>query len=175
MSQLADFLVSQVRIIERGNEAAKKEAREQIPTDRVKDAPAMARELRWRIRLAGGKTSEDEGPQSSWKAKTNGNKRKQPTSPSPLDDSDETFKNFRPKLWDKVVETSAELETRSEKRRRPESEDWAEGWSKFDKEEVGDDTAEVRMQQHSLVKVRRTATGLERHRIERVIEKWKWD
>ncbi|KAG6878743.1 hypothetical protein C0993_008042 [Termitomyces sp. T159_Od127] len=175
MSQLADFLVSQVRIIERGNEAAKKEAREQIPTDRVKDAAAMARELRWRVRLAGGNTSEDEGSQSSCKTKTNGNKRKQPSYLSPMDDTDETFKNFRPKLWDKVVETSTELETRSEKRRRPENEDWAEDWSKFDTEGVGEDKVEVRIQQHSIVKVRRTAIGLERHRIERVVEDWKWD
>ncbi|KAG6901498.1 hypothetical protein C0995_011093 [Termitomyces sp. Mi166 len=175
LSQLADFLVSEVRMLERGNEAAKKEAREQIPADRVKDAAAMARELRWRLRLAGGNTSEDEGSQNSGKTKANGSKRKRPTSLSPLDDSGEPFRNFRPKLWDKVVETSAEPETRSEKRRRPENENWAEGWGRFDGEEVGEDMGEVRIQRHSIVKVRRTATGLERHRIERVVEEWKWD
>ncbi|KAG6891137.1 hypothetical protein C0992_010125 [Termitomyces sp. T32_za158] len=172
MSQLADFLVSQVRIIEGGNETSKREAREQIPTDRVKDAAAMARELRWRVRLAGGNPSEDESSQSSWKTKTNGNKRKQPSF---LDDPDETFRNFRPKLWDKVFETSAEPETRCEKRRRPVNEDWAEGWSQFDREEIGEERVEVQIQQHSIVKVRRTTTGLERHRIERVVEKWNWD
>ena len=46
--------------MERGNDHAKREAREQVPNDRVKDAPALARELRWRVRLARGESSDDE-------------------------------------------------------------------------------------------------------------------
>ncbi|KAG6865888.1 hypothetical protein C0991_010969 [Blastosporella zonata] len=169
MSKLADFLVSEVRILESGNEAAKKEVKDQIPADRVKDAAATARELRWRLRLAAGNASEDE----SSKAKTNGSKRKRTTSMSPaLEESSEMFRNFRPKGWDKVVETSTEAETKAEKGRRPEGEDWTELWTTTDG--GGEDVGEVRVQRHSSIKVRRTATGIERHRIERVVEQWKW-
>ena len=58
---LADFLVAEARTIERGTEQAKRVAKEEVPGDRVKDAPALARELRWRVRAANGWGSEDEG------------------------------------------------------------------------------------------------------------------
>ena len=57
---LACFLVSEVRSIERGTEITKREAKEQVPSDRVKDPSAVARELRWRTRLALGFESDGE-------------------------------------------------------------------------------------------------------------------
>ena len=49
------------RAIERGGEEAKKkEAREEVPADKVRDAPALARELRWRLRMAMGVRSDGE-------------------------------------------------------------------------------------------------------------------
>ncbi|KAG6845029.1 hypothetical protein H0H87_001366 [Tephrocybe sp. NHM501043] len=172
LSKLADFLVSEVRILEGSNDAAKKEVKEQIPSDRIKDAAATARELRWRLKLACGNTSEDE---SSTKGKANG-KRKRTTSLSPaVEQSRETFRNFRPKCWDKVVETT-EPEMKSIKAVRPDDgDDWTEHWMK--KEVEGGDKGEeveVHMQRYSSVKVRRTGSGIERHRIERVVEEWKW-
>jgi F-box and leucine-rich repeat protein 10/11 len=53
-------LVSEARIIERGSEQAKKEARENVPGDRVKDPGLLARELRWRVRSAAGVDSDAE-------------------------------------------------------------------------------------------------------------------
>ena len=43
---LADFLVSEARTMERGSDSAKRQAKEDVPGDRIKDAPALARELR---------------------------------------------------------------------------------------------------------------------------------
>jgi len=42
------------RTIEKGTEAAKREAKEQVPFDKIKDPASMARELRWRVRAAAG-------------------------------------------------------------------------------------------------------------------------
>ncbi len=58
---LAEFLVGEARILESGSDQAKKETKEQVPVDRVKDAPAVARELRWRVKQALGYSSDDEG------------------------------------------------------------------------------------------------------------------
>jgi len=60
LDALAGFLVSEARTIERGSEVAKKEARENVPADRVKDASLLARELRWRVRSAAGVDSDVE-------------------------------------------------------------------------------------------------------------------
>jgi len=60
MLALTEFLVSEARILEHGGEQGKKEVKDQIPSERVKDAPAMVRELRWRLRSAAGYSSDDE-------------------------------------------------------------------------------------------------------------------
>lgn len=57
---LATFLVSEARIMERGSEVAKKEAKENVPADRIKDPSLLARELRWRVRSAAGADSDAE-------------------------------------------------------------------------------------------------------------------
>ena len=71
---LAEFLVAEARVMEKGTDHAKREAKEQVPGDRVKDAPAMARELRWRVRLAGGYESDDDARVRKGQKKAAGHK-----------------------------------------------------------------------------------------------------
>ncbi|KAF5387004.1 hypothetical protein D9615_001759 [Tricholomella constricta] len=174
MSALADFLVSEARVLEGVNEHGKKDVKEQIPSERVKDAPAVARELRWRLRFAGGYTSEDDSGHKS--RKSDAKKRKRTSSASPtLDETSGPFKNFRPKLWDSFVEKSTDLETKSERGRRPQDdESWVEHWTDANIADGAGEMAEVESRRYTCIKVRRTANGLERQRIERVVEEWKW-
>nr|AUT12061.1 JSTF1 [Flammulina velutipes] len=179
LTKLADFLVGQVRELEWGDEAAKKEVRDQIPHDRVKDAPAVARELRWRLRLATGNSSEDESetkivPNGSARGK--GNKRKRASTEESVVEPDEhgpvRFKNYRPRGWDKVEFVTVPVETREVKRRRPETEEEVKGWA--DKEIEGDDVGSVATTKQVVTKVRRTKDGIEKEHIERVLEVWKF-
>ena len=179
---LADFLVSEARILETGTEQAKKEVREQIPTDRIKDASAAARELRWRAKLALGYSSDDEGAAGTRKAKESasppiGIKRKR------VEDHDEIahFRNFKPKPWDAVVAVKKEAnQTRVSKAARPgDGDEWTSRWAtevqvKDEEEEEAEGEATVESCQEVIVKVRRTVKGLERQRIERTIEDWTW-
>jgi len=177
LEALAVFLVSEVRIMERGSENAKRDAREQVPTERVKDPAAMARELRWRARLAAGHASDDEGNGAQrMTAATNGHgvngsKRKR------LDSEERSvFRNFKPRAWENVKEDVTLNETRESKGVRPEEgEEWKEHWVKWrDDTDGGGEPADVNRRQHVVVKVRRTLTGVERQRIERVVEEWVW-
>ena len=176
---LAEFLVSEARILENGTEQAKKEVREQIPTERVKDAPAVARELRWRTRLALGYSSDDESSGGTRKGKKSvtppiGSKRKR------IEDHDEIahFRNFKPKPWDAVVAVKKEVnKTRVSKAARPgEDDEWTSRWiTEGDVEdEGGEEEATVESCREVVSKVRRTIRGLERQRIERTIEDWTW-
>ncbi|KAJ7184115.1 jumonji superfamily protein [Mycena filopes] len=169
---LADFLVSEARTLERGTDQAKKEAKEQIPTDRVKDAAAVARELRWRVRLAAGNMSDDEG--SSVKANGAGVKRKRIAD----DDERPRFKNFKPRRWDNVAEKANEGETRVVKANKPAEDDeaWKDLWMEWATGAAeGDATdAQVKSRTETIVRIRRTGEGLERQRVERVIESWEW-
>jgi F-box/leucine-rich repeat protein 10/11 len=178
MLSLAEFLVSEARILERGSEQAKKEAKDQIPSERIKDAPAMARELRWRLKAAAGYSSDDDGPPAIRKGKEgmNGNKRKRMDSGS-LELDSRHFRNFMPKSWDRVMEKTTENETVRMRVKVPGSgDDWKEQWSGWDKDGDEDgDEAEVKRQREIVVKVRRTLKGMERQRIERVVEEWLWD
>ena len=175
---LAEFLVSEARILERGSEQAKKEAKDQIPSERVKDAPAMARELRWRLKLASGYSSDEDRPQAIRRGREsmNGNKRKRVDSASSETPSGR-FKNFMPRSWDRVVETSSDNETVRMRLKAPgNGEDWKEQWSGWDKDGDEDgDEVEIKRQREVVVKLRRTLKGVERHRIERVVEEWVWD
>lgn len=157
MSALADFLVSEVRGLERGSEGVKKEVKDQIPSDRIKDAAAMARELRWRVRLATGYPSDNEGKAS------NRNKRKRSESGSPAaQEEGGAFRNFKPKTWDRVVEKRTEEEARAER------------WVESGEEEGEGVEASVCRRRELVVKVRKTATGVERQQIERVVEHWTY-
>ena len=172
---LADFLVAQARLLERGGETAKKEVQQDIPSDRVKDAPALARELRWRLRLAAGEDSDDE---RSSTPHLNGHsllKRKRIKSETP--DEHARFRNFRPKIWGKVTEEQNVVETRQAKAARPGDEDaWMDRWVSWadGMEEDGAEEAQVQSKKDVVSRVRKTATGLERQRIERIYEAWTW-
>ena len=78
---LADFLVSEARLIERGSDPLRKEAKEQVPGDKIKDPAALARELRWRVRLAAGLASDTESANKS-KASTPINGKEHHTTPA---------------------------------------------------------------------------------------------
>ncbi|KAJ3565100.1 hypothetical protein NP233_g7859 [Leucocoprinus birnbaumii] len=172
---LADFLVSEARILEHGPDAAKKEVKEQIPTDRVKDAPALAREFRWRLRLAAGAASDDEGPKKMEKTNghVNGVKRRRVE-----EDGVQRFRNFKPRLWDREATKEEELGTESVRAARPGVGDgWSEPWMDGDDKMMGspeDPEAQISRQRTVVVKVRKTLGGLERQRIERTVEQWEW-
>ena len=163
IQSLADFLVSESRAIERGSEAAKKESKENVPGEKVKDAPAIARELRWRVKHALGHTSDTEGDH---------------TNNDPCGGMTRTpagmFKNFVPKKWDRVVDEDAGEEITKVRALRPDSLDewvttWTDGW-----EVDGAGEAEVLKRRKVLFRVRKTESGIERQRIERTIEDWSW-
>jgi hypothetical protein len=170
--------------MERGTDQVKREARDQIPAERVKDAGAVARELRWRVRLAAGHYSDDESSASNAATATNGqalngvgNKRKRIDWENAVGGKPR-FRNFKPKVWDRIAEEVAESDTRVLKVRRPENGDhWEERWMDWRSElvdEDGDETVDVNRRHEILVKTRRTANGVERQRIERVVEEWVW-
>ncbi|KAF8197423.1 jumonji superfamily protein [Pholiota molesta] len=174
---LSDFLVSEARILETGTDQAKKEAKEQIPSDRVKDAPAMARELRWRAKQALGYSSDDEGPSKGSKSvaitTAAGSKRRR------MEDEDEVprFRNFKPKPWDAVLMTKEDEQTASIRMPNPENkdEDWTKAWVAGPEPATGADAVDgsVKSRREVLIKVRRTAGGkIERQRIERTVEEW---
>jgi F-box/leucine-rich repeat protein 10/11 len=162
--------------MERGTEAAKREAKENVPSDRVKDAPAMARELRWRIRLAAGTTSDDEDlGRPVQKNMVNGHKRKR--SPGGAT-AGVQFKNFQPNEWDVINELPRESGERVVSVHPPNPPGrWERKWTEWDEElEDGDagKQATVENTRDVIIKVRKTEGGVERQRIERVMEKWVW-
>jgi len=165
---LAEFLVSEARILEKGSEQAKKEAKESIPADRVKDGPAMARELRWRVRQAMGQDSEDEGGRRL--NVVAGSKRRRVEE----EEGSGKFRNFKPKMWDAVVAQKEEPRTEEVKVRRPTGEeDLRESWIAGEPEDEGE-TGQVVTTVDKVVKVRRTGRGIERHLISRQVEDWSW-
>ncbi|EDR11031.1 jumonji superfamily protein [Laccaria bicolor S238N-H82] len=171
---LADFLVSEARALEQGSEQVKKEVKDQIPVDRVKDGPAMARELRWRARLAAGSSSDDESSKDVTNIfPSNGAKRKRGQSEDFTTEA--PFKNFKPKVWDALSKTSEEGERRKTTGPKPtEGEEWTERWLGDVDEGQDGEEASVQSRRDVVVKVRRTGKGLERQRIERVVEDWEW-
>ncbi|TFK55342.1 Clavaminate synthase-like protein [Heliocybe sulcata] len=162
---LADFLVSESRTMERGTDQAKREAKDQVPGDRVKDAPAMARELRWRVQQVQGHLSDDEDAAGS------GVKRKR-------SEGGAMFKHFKPRTWDKILEKPEENVQKVVKGHKPPEEDtWDMDWiDRLDESAMeGDgDELELRRRRDVVIKFRRTGKGLERQRIERLVERWEW-
>ena len=182
---LADFLVSEARAMEHGTDHAKREAREQVPGDRVKDAPALARELRWRVKHAAGYSSEDEGrggrklgkTPSFGEPTTNGVGHKRKRSDGG-EDRGGMFKNFtKRRVWEAVVEMPPDEEIMWIRARRPaEGEDWKARWGDW-KELVSTEDGEwvvVESRKDVIVKVRKTEKGIERQRVERILEDWVW-
>ena len=159
--RLSDFLVSEARLLESGNEQQKKEAKEQIPTDRVKDGPAMARELRWRVKQAMGYSSEDE---SGSVKRTLKRRRIDGNEPGP-------FRHFKPKTWDGVdIKREDEEESSMRGVKAGERPDWAEWWTNMN--ESGGKEGKVRRRTETEVRVRKTQKGIERHVIRRSVEEW---
>lgn len=176
--------------MERGTEGARKEARERVPTERVKDAAALARELRWRIRLAVHGMSEDEGDLQDGQRRrnrvdavvhsANGAKRKHDDREFIVNADERTsaVKNLAPKVWDKLdVKTFDETRLRK-KARRPSKDliDWTGAWMDWENENVGSfgDECEVERKGERVARVRRTPWGIERQRLERTVEVWRW-
>ena len=160
---LADFLVSESRIIERGSEATKKESKENIPGEKVKDAPAIARELRWRVKHALGYTSDTEDGHAH-----DDRCRGMIRTPAAV------FKNFVPKKWDRVVDEDAREEVIKVRASRPDSlDEWVTAWT-TEWQDGGAGEAEVLKRRKVLFRVRKTESGMERQRIERTIEDWSW-
>ncbi|KAH8829714.1 JmjC domain-containing histone demethylation protein 1 [Flagelloscypha sp. PMI_526] len=177
MLSLAEFLVSQVRLIEKGSDAAKKEARENVPSDRVKDGPALAREFRWRTKQLLGEDSSDEMPSRRSNGTANGVKRKRGQD---TDDEFDRFRNYAPKPWAETLTTTGEESQWRSKAVRPEPEDvlWTKQWADIgaDKlEEGGEGGALVSAQTETTIKLRRIEHGIERQRIQRTLERWNWE
>jgi hypothetical protein len=102
------FLVSEARIMERGSEAAKKEARENVPGDKVKDPSILARELRWRVRNAAGVDSDAElgGDDASIvPIKREPGSSRETVKRRRRDDSTPLFKNWQPPEWNHVEDS----------------------------------------------------------------------
>lgn len=178
--------------MERGTESAKRQAKEEVPGDRIKDAPALARELRWRARHASGYSSDDDS-RSSRRSKSAvnggepaangiGSKRKRHSTDNG-DEGTELFRNFKRPIWERVEEWPTERESERMKARKPDetSEGWLEEWTsrtgKGGRAESGEDDPEAHVERRRdvIVKVRRTEKGLERQRVERILEEWAWD
>ncbi|ETW85621.1 hypothetical protein HETIRDRAFT_407575 [Heterobasidion irregulare TC 32-1] len=180
LDALAGYLVLEARALERGPEASKREAREQLPSDKVKDASAVARELRWRVKLASGDFSDDEDDdrltRNHEQSSAYKRKREERNSPESCQDPISTFRHFQPKIWDGVSSEVIVSQQKSRTRSNFEEERWMDAWLDWNKELLGsaEDGVAVNRKRHVVVKVRRTAKGLERHRVERVIEEWDW-
>jgi len=179
---LSDFLVSEVRAMERGPESVKRDIRDQVPGDKVKDAPAVARELRWRVRLAGGYTSDGDDDNLDQAReptpKDVGRKRKRDSEPPPTDlaiPSDSIFRNFRPKTWE-TVEEEHEESTRHLTVRDigPLVESLSE-WKDEPPSAPEGHEVQVGRKRQVIMKTRKIDRGFERQRVERVLERWSWD
>jgi len=183
IEDLADYLVSEVHTMERGPESVGRDIRDQVPNDKVKDAPALARELRWRVRLAQGYTSDGDrpGPDRAREPKDGGRKRKRDPEFSPSTRSDSGFRNFQPKIWDALAEEQEEgvrhLTVQSAQDIGALVEDWTDWKEEPDGSQmvVNGEKVEVGRRRQVIVKTRRTVHGFERQRVERVVETWSWD
>lgn len=183
---LSDFLVAQARLIESGVDPARRDAKESVPTDRIKDAPAVARELRWRVRLAMEAPSDDEGGGGK---KTNGHstngakaahaaKRKRETSDiGDARSEPRNFRNWRPKAWDEERREPGESEKKVVQVKRedvPMGDLVAEGSTLVASE--GGEEGEYESKTETIVRARRVNVDgrvvVERQRITRVLETW---
>ena len=170
--------------MERGPESVRRDVRDQVPNDKVKDAPAVARELRWRGRLAQGCTSDGDqsGPVRVGEPMTKevGRKRKRDPEFLPAARGDPKFRNFQPKIWEALAEEQEEgvrhLTLQSPQDIGSLVEDWTD-WKEepIRSQMMNGDKVEVGRRRQVIVKTRRTFHGFERQRVERVVETWSWD
>jgi F-box/leucine-rich repeat protein 10/11 len=174
---LANFLVTQVRVMERGTDQTKKDAKEEVPADRVKDPAAVARELRWRVEQAAGNYSDDEDPEFSTakdrRHALNGLRGKRKRDRSAEVEQEATLgnkKNFKPKLWTTVIVQPVEEGKHSLRVRKPENpDDWQSSctsWADEIQEVAGAEEVDITRRRDVVVKVRRTVNGVEKQRVE---------
>lgn len=172
--------MAEARAIERSGDGKRKEAKDRVPSDKVKEPSAISRELRWRVRLALGFLSDDEGDGVAERFRITGRtsgKRKRVSENSDGDANNNPFRHFRPRAWDKVLESPVVEEKCVMQAKRPGDEGWMERWDDGPPTEEGEaagEAATVSRQQSRLVKVRRMADGVERQRVEVVSERWTW-
>ena len=156
---LSDFLMTEARLLEGGTDVNRKDAREMVPSDRVPDGPALAREFRWRVRAALGDQSGDE---KKVPAPVKANKRKRVEDDGEKDKEKDIFRNYTPVPWDA---TRRDGETREVVTGIAVPADWAvEGLNGL---------GEMERSTESVVKIRRTGDGVERQVITRVKEVWR--
>ncbi|KAI0693879.1 Clavaminate synthase-like protein [Cytidiella melzeri] len=186
---LADFLVAEARLMERGSELAKKEAKDQVPGDRIKDAPALARELRWRVRLANGYASDDESKPRRKAAITPSSIATHVSAPKKRKRAEDDveangpFLHFKPRPWDAMAAHPSEKNRKVTKARKPgafQESEWTKELVEWKDVGIGEDDegapeAVVEFRRDVIVKVRRTDKGFERQRVERVLEEWAWE
>lgn len=178
MSALADFLVGQVRIMEGGSEQARREAREQVPADRVKDAAVVARELRWRVRLAMGTPSDAEGPKKgAAHGVFSGMKKRKRESPADARDAI-LFRHFLPKIWDRVEREMEGGERKSMRVRRPDDEALMRMLAGTETMEDVEEEACVESRGESVRRIRRYevdgALVVERQVVRLSVSRWTW-
>ncbi|KZS99328.1 JmjC domain-containing histone demethylation protein 1 [Sistotremastrum niveocremeum HHB9708] len=188
IESLAQFLVNEARTMERGADPAQREAKDMVPTDKVKDPSALARELRWRVRIALGSGSGDEGKgKPKVLPHVNGtNKRKRDAKDvgvkNPVDAEPTIFKHFKPRHWDKELRHPGSVQTEKRQKGRPTlplGEDWLE-WKDSSPEVRGDDAEEAEVESRHDLTIRARSfeeNGIlyvERHWAERKLEIWKW-
>jgi len=168
--------------MERGPDSLKRDVRDQVPIDKVKDAPAVARELRWRVQLAQGYTSDEDQQSGRFRAgepmaKEMGRKRKRDAE---FSQGDSKFRNFQPKIWEALAEEQEEGVQHLTVQPTQDISSLAEGWTDWKEEPirsqmVNGDNVEVGRRRQVIIKTRRTVHGFERQRVERVVETWNWD
>ena len=169
--------------MERGPDSLKRDARDQVPNDKVKDAPAIARELRWRVRLAQGYASD--GEQSGQfrarepMAKEVGRKRKRDAEFSQAVEGDSKFRNFQPKIWEALAEEQEEGVRHLTVQPSQDISSLAESWTDWKEDPIrsqsqmmNGDNVEVGRRRQVITKTRRTVHGFERQRVERIVETW---
>jgi F-box/leucine-rich repeat protein 10/11 len=170
--------------MERGTEAVKRDVQDQVPNDKVKDAAAVARELRWRIRLTQGYTSDGDHPGGvgarESMTKEGGRKRKRDPEFLPNARGDPRFRNFQPKIWEALAEEQEEGVRHLTLQPTQDIGSLVEGWTGWEEEPirsqvVNGDKVEVGRRRQVIVKTRRTFHGFERQRVERVVETWSYD
>ncbi|EJU05699.1 Clavaminate synthase-like protein [Dacryopinax primogenitus] len=183
---LADFLVSEARLIESGVDTPqRREAKDAIPGDKVKDASALARELQWRAKEVLGKEDEDEEDERPAKKQKVSNGKGKHRAVTEMDEAVEPgshrrpkFKNWSPMKWD--IRTERDLDERHDVVTAEPPGDWVLREGALDNlgsegnqgvEHVTTGTEWVRIRRY---KGEDGKERVERVRITRVIEDWTW-
>ena len=133
LDALATFLVAECRVMDRSSDNnLRKDTRDQVPSEKVKDPAALARELRWRVRLAAGGDSGDELSPIRYEAGSiNGGvghkrKREYDHSGSREGSAPVKFKHWTPKPWDVVEMQPLRTESTVIQKRKPGEEELAQ-------------------------------------------------